>query len=163
MVCLENVGLKFVEFSPPAQQRHQNWLLSHVPGAKISQSLRRDERVFGPETEDCSLLGAFLRRSFTLSMQTPWKAALSGPTQGCSEGEWQWASCLCLTMVALQACCLPRGPDQQHLSPGWLHLPMNSSRECTLAPLPHILHLVVSDLKNCTSNHVVTGLPSSLL
>lgn len=89
MVCLENVGLKFVEFSPPAQQRHQNWLLSHVPGAKISQSLRRDERVFGPETEDCSLLGAFLRRSFTLSMQTPWKAALSGPTQGCSEGEWR--------------------------------------------------------------------------
>ena len=40
MVCLENVGLKFIELSPPTQQRHQNWWLSHVPGAKIAQEGR---------------------------------------------------------------------------------------------------------------------------
>ena len=40
MVCLENVGLKFVELSPPTRQRHRNWWLSHVPGAKIAQEGR---------------------------------------------------------------------------------------------------------------------------
>lgn len=65
-------------------------------------------RVFGPETKDYGLLGVFLKRSFSLSMETSRKVALSGPTHCRTEG----------SVVVSQLVC-HRGGSPGMLSPSW--------------------------------------------